>query len=123
MFATIDKKIFIIALVVLVLIIAAGFFAYQYFVQGKKNVIPANQQQVIQQPEQNNAPANNAPIIDVPKVELKSPTSQPEGGGLMICADRCGDNICQKAGEICPENDSLNCACAETYLDCPQDCK
>ncbi len=119
MFEKIDKKVLAAAIVILIVVLAAGFFVYKYFVLDKEDVDSTTNQQASQPTQQ-----SNLPIIDAPKVELKtSPVENKQQGSLFICADKCGDKVCQKAGEVCPENDNLNCACAETKLDCPQDCK
>jgi hypothetical protein len=44
--------------------------------------------------------------------------------GLFICADKCGDGVCQTSDPNCGESDSnLNCICPETQQECPQDCQ
>lgn len=128
MFTKIDKKVLIVAIVVLLLVLGVVFFAYTYLVSGKKdlnsNNSQATQQQTIQAPQDNTQ--ENNPIIEElekPQIQFQNPTiGTQEKGSLMICADKCGDGICQKAGEVCPENDHLNCACGETIQECPQDC-
>ncbi len=118
MFSKIDKKVLVVAIVILIVVLVAGFFVYKYFILDRKDMNSTTNQQAVQPTQQ-----SNLPIIEGPKVELQSPTVQTQQqDSLMICADRCGDNICQKAGQICPSNDNLNCACAETHADCPKDC-
>jgi len=41
-------------------------------------------------------------------------------GVITVCQYKCGDGICQKDDGVC--ND-MNCICAETPKDCPEDCK
>lgn len=53
-------------------------------------------------------------------VEVK--TDGNNSGGLLICADQCGDGICQEKDLSCKEG-NLNCICPETKDDCPKDCK
>ncbi len=120
MFTKINKKIIIIFLIVLALVLVTGFVLCKY-VLGKKYLNSSNGA-VIQQQQASPAPQDNSPFkINAPKTELQTPT-QPKGS-LMICTVRCGDGICQRAGEVCPQNDNLNYACAETHANCPQDCK
>jgi len=122
MFTKIDKKILAVLVIVLVLVLGAGVFTYKALVLDKKSS-NSSQDSTIQQETNQEPQQNNAPIIDAPKIELKTgPVENNQEGSLFICADKCGDKICQKAGENCVNGDSLNCACAETVTDCPQDC-
>lgn len=123
MFAKTDKKIVIISLVALVLILGPVFIIYKYVFLGKKD-LNSNYNTTIQQRISQTPQENNPLKIEAPQVKLQNPAIQTQKkGSLMICADKCGDGICQKAGQVCPEGDNFNCACAETSSDCPQDCK
>ena len=108
-FSKIDKKVLIIC-VILIVVLIAGFFVYKYSKDVKKTVQNNEGEIKIETPgKQIITPSENS------KVEI-----QPRPG-LIICADKCGDGICQPAVTICEDN--LNCICAETKVDCPGDCK
>jgi len=95
-----NKKLLIAIIVILAVVLVAGFFAYKY-------LNPA--EQPAEQPE-------------IPQAQIEVGGTQKNGGGLSICLDKCGDNICQKSDPDCKAN-SLNCICPETVQECPQDCK
>lgn len=61
---------------------------------------------------------------DVPQVQIEvggvGVKPGESGGTLMVCQDKCGDNICQTIDPSCT---SMNCPCPETKEDCLQDCK
>ena len=99
-----NKKLLIAIIVILAVVLVAGFFAYKY-------LNPADQpaEQSAEQPE-------------IPQAQIEVGGTQKNGGGLSICLDKCGDNICQKSDPDCKAN-SLNCICPETVQECPQDCK
>jgi hypothetical protein len=104
-----NKKTLLILVIAFVVLFVAGFFIFQYTdkiesVQGN----PAGSQ------ETESSPANNETGSE--KIEeATKPT-----GSLLICADKCGDGICQISNENCGE---IDCICLETPQDCPQDCK
>lgn len=106
------KKILIISVIVIVVVLAAGFFVFKFLTQ------PENLIQTEQPNNQNNTE-------EVPQVQLEVGGVQTEGennqGGLIICSDKCGDGVCQKSDPECKDN--MNCICPETPQDCPQDCK
>lgn len=119
-FLKIDKKVLVIVGVILIVVLIASFFTYKYSKDLEKT-LPSNEMEV---------------KIEAPRVEVITPskdqpnTNQPNNmpqvqlvpdESLTVCLDKCGDGVCQSAGIICEEN--LNCICAETKLDCPQDCK
>ena len=109
-FSKIDKKILIIIGVILIVVLIAGFFVYKYSKDLEETVENNKEEVKIETPgRQIITPSENV------KVEI-----QPQPG-LTVCADKCGDGICQPAGTICEDN--LNCICAEIKADCPQDCK
>ena len=108
-FSKIDKKILVIVGVILIVVLIAGFFIYQYLKDLEKTVQNNEGEVKMETPgEQIIIPGEN------PQIEI-----QPQPG-LTVCADKCGDGICQPAGTICESK--LNCVCAETKEDCPQDC-
>lgn len=104
----IDKKILVILLVVLLLLLIGSVGVYSYFFIGKNN----NQDDA-----QKNPPKNSDFILENSEIEIEGSQS----GGLIICADKCGDGICQTQQETkCAK---LNCTCLEDALECPADCK
>mgnify|MGYP001566604446 CR=1 FL=1 len=112
-FLKIDKKILIILGIILVVVLIAGFFIYKYSKDVEKTVQNNQEEEIIKTPRQ----GQEQPPVNLgnPQIEI-----QPQPG-LTVCADRCGDGICQPANTICDDN--LNCICAETKADCPGDCK
>lgn len=110
-FSKIDKKILIILSVILIVVLVAGFFVYKYLKDVEK-IVQNNEEEVITEtPEQ----GQEQPPVDLGNVQIET---QP---GLTICADKCGDGICQASDPEC--EDSMNCTCVETKADCPGDCK
>ena len=97
---TMEKKILIISIVIIIAALgAAGFFAYvQNSISG----------------------TDNAPQV---QVQAEGAVTQSDNGAgmLLVCVDKCGDGVCQKSDPECKDN--LNCVCLETPQDCPQDCK
>ncbi|MEK7080435.1 MAG: hypothetical protein AAB925_01205 [Patescibacteria group bacterium] len=93
-----NKKFLIAIILILAVVLVAGFFAYKYLGQV------------------NSADTENLPV------QIEAGGTQPDGGGLSICFDKCGDNVCQKTDPNCKDN-SMNCICLETSQECPQDCK
>ncbi|MEK7562421.1 MAG: hypothetical protein AAB509_01955 [Patescibacteria group bacterium] len=109
-----NKKILIIIIVAAITILVAGFLVFKYLGQAKGiNTENTAGGANIEKP---------AESTDVPKVEIEAVGGTGKGGGLTICADRCGDNVCQNTAPECAES-SLNCVCVETPQDCPADCK
>lgn len=122
-FLKIDKKILIILGIILIIALIAGFFVYKYSKDVEKTVQNTESETIIKTPdEQIITPETTLPKQEKEQlpVNLVNPQVEPQSG-LVICADRCGDGICQPAGTICDDN--LNCICAETKADCPSDCK
>jgi len=114
-FSKIDKKILIIVGVIAIIILIAIFFAFEY----SKSV----GETVQNEEESTTIGASNSDQIQSP-VSLEGIQAETESGlqsDFTICVQRCGDGICQPAGTICIDN--LNCVCAETKVDCPNDCK
>lgn len=119
MFTKIDKKILIISIAAIVLILLAGFLAFEYLTKPEnkiENSIGGTGTEI--QPDNQNSGE------EVPKIGVNVGGVQTEGGnqkGLTICSDKCGDGVCQAADPECKKD--MNCICAETPQDCPQDCK
>ncbi len=90
-----DKKFLIILVAVLVVILLLGIAAYRYLIADKANI-------------QNSVGGIGTEIETQPQT------------GLFICADKCGDGVCQAPD---PECKSMNCVCLENQQECPQDCK
>jgi len=113
-----NKKFLIAIIVILAVVLAAGFFTYKYLNQikdtGTENFLGGANIE------------NPADQTEIPQAQIEADGIQVEGsnagGGLSICFDKCGDSICQKSDPDCREN-SLNCICPETPQECPQDCK
>ena len=63
---------------------------------------------------------NNVPQFQIEEGGIQA-QGENGGGGLTVCLDKCGDNVCQEAEE-CADESSLNCVCLENAEECPQDC-
>ena len=112
-FLKIDRRILIAIGIVLIVALIAGFLVYRYSRDIGETAQNNGSEIIIETPgEQIITPSENAQTEPQPDLPV-----QP---GLTVCADKCGDGICQPAGTIC--QDSLNCVCAETRADCPSDC-
>lgn len=129
MFSKIDRKILLILLASLVIIVAIIFIIYKYvslpIVTVENSAGGAqNEQGVID----NNTVPENTSGIDTPSAKIDAggvgATGTSGEGVLSICLDMCGDGVCQETDPNCgkPDND-LNCICAESVQECPQDCK
>lgn len=119
-FSKMDKKVLVIVGVILIVVLISSFFVYRYLKDLEKTVQNNEGEVKIKTPgEQIIIPDENSQNQDqpnnIPQVQL-----QPQGS-LIVCADKCGDGICQPVGTICDDN--LNCVCSETKEDCPSDCK
>ena len=100
MFQTDKKNIITAVIIFLIAVLAIGAFGwYFYSVSGPS--VPAE-----------NNPLENSEI----QIETRSK------GGLHICADKCGDGVCQRVDLECSK-DSVNCICQEDINECPEDCK
>lgn len=108
-----DKKILITIIFVLVIILIAGYFGYQYFSNMGTKVDNAVGETNIE---------NNTPQVEVTTEGVKAEATNG-GGTLTICVDKCGDNICQTTDIECSKDNDLNCVCLESLQECPQDCK
>ena len=97
------------------LILALGFAGYQYFSGRNLNIQSENGQNSFQQ-----APKEAEKKDDTVDSEGEIEVITGGGGGLTICADKCGDGVCQSQAEEC---ENLNCICFEDKQECPQDCK
>jgi regulatory protein YycI of two-component signal transduction system YycFG len=114
-FSKIDKKILIIVGIIAIIILIAIFFAFKY----SKLV----GETVRNEEESTTTGASNSDQIQ-PSISLEGIQIETDSGlqsDFTICVQQCGDGICQPAGTICIDN--LNCVCAETKMDCPNDCK
>ena len=121
-----NKKILSIVLVLVVVILAGGVYAWkassakpakvENSIGGTNTEIKQPEQPKVQ-PEQPKAPAKTGTQIEVGGVKAESETGQ---GSLNICLDKCGDGICQKEDKDCAGG---TCVCAEAHEDCPEDCK
>ena len=118
MFTKIDKKILIVLILVLAVILIAGFLFYKYLNQLPESVKNSNDGASTENlsGDQN----NNVPQFQIEQGGIGA-QGENGGGSLTVCSDKCGDNICQKTDPECEDN-SLNCVCPETVEDCPQDC-
>lgn len=116
-----DKKIVIISIVVLILALVTAFLGYRYFMPKETenvdsfiNNVPADQQ------TNQTETAEDMPGVEVGGGGI-TVEGYTDGGGLTICADKCGDGICQKTNTECSDK-NLNCVCVEVPEECPQDC-
>jgi hypothetical protein len=102
----------------------AGFFAYAYksFNLKNSNIDNSLGGANTEFPADEISESNKTGI----EVEIQTDAIQSEGenggGTLTICLDECGNGTCQIEDTECAEN-GMNCVCAETPEDCPQDCK
>jgi len=123
MFSKIDKKVLIILIVFLIVVLFAGFFVFKYLKEIKTTVQDSlggtNTEESGQQDNNSELSPNEEEQSSIdtlsPQIEIES---QP---GLSICADKCGDGVCQASDPEC--KNSMNCVCPETKQDCPSDCK
>lgn len=111
-----NKKILITVVIVCALLVV-GFFAFSYVNQPKSDVQDNNTTSIQEEIQQENTQDSQVQFgSDSPSVEIET----VQEGGLLVCADKCGDGICQESKNKC---DSLNCICLEDKQECPQDCK
>lgn len=121
-FSKIDKKILLTAVIVLFLFLVFGLLIFKntkndLSVQNTTGGINTENKPV--QTINGNTDGIKA-VNGQAKIEQINNNSKTTGV-IIVCQDKCGDGVCQPAGTICP--DKLNCICAETKADCPQDCK
>lgn len=107
-FTKIDKKVLVILIVVLVVAVILGFSFYKYFISRGLGV--------------KNAAKDNAPQVQLNGLDVKA-EGQNGGGTLSVCVDECGNGVCQQTDLSCGSGSDLNCICAESAKDCPEDCK
>lgn len=113
---TINKKILIAVLIILILV--GSFVLYKYtFYNGFGTKIPLKQEIMgegnEQRPQENNVQNQGVEVIYDQGASGK--------GALTVCLDECGDGVCKKMDLNCKSGD-LNCVCLETPKECPQDC-
>jgi hypothetical protein len=112
-----DKKFLAISLIVIVLILLAGFGIYQYIAGSTANV----------QNSAGGAQTENNAVINTPQIQIQAggieAQGESDGGSLTICMDQCGNGVCQQTNTTCSGDNNLNCICQENVQDCPQDCK
>lgn len=108
-----NKNIVIICSLLLILALVFIFaLAYKY----QNTAVPDNKSSPSQLKEDNMGLQDQGVKVLEPKIE-----GGDSGGFLTICADKCGDGVCQETDADCDNN--LNCICQETSQECPQDCK
>lgn len=115
-----DKKLIIIGIVVVVLVLG-GLAIWKYSINNNASPTPESNANVEPSPAPADQGDNNIQV-QVDGISAKGSDGNGVQGGLIICVDKCGDGICQKADTTCPAGSS-NCVCAETKNDCSQDCK
>lgn len=112
-----SKKNLLISIILISAIIVAGFLAYKYQQSNKPSALNSIGGAGAELQEQK-------PDIKPDSGNTNNPQNNNQGQPqpmFYVCQDKCGDGVCQPAGTIC--NNQLNCPCAETKEDCPQDCK
>ncbi len=120
MLLKIDKKVLLILIVVLAIIMLFGFAAYKYLSKPVAEVQnSAGGAEINEQVGQDSSSSSGGQNSEAPDAQIET---GDRGGGLIICADQCGNGVCQGQDLECPKN-SLNCICPETPQECPQDCK
>ena len=116
-FSRIDKKVLMILVLTIIVVALFCLAVFKYLANSNIEVKNSAGGAQIEQQEQTN---------NTPEVEIEASGVEVQGqqgtGSLIICADKCGDLVCQTADTSC-EQGSLNCPCPETNQDCPQDCK
>lgn len=123
-----NKRYLILGITILILIALGGGFAIYYKKASEaekttEGIEATNATEATNGAEATNATDKAGAIEEAPQIEVKAiPETENGGGLLMVCVDKCGDGICQKAETAC-EGGNLNCVCFETPVDCPQDCK
>ncbi len=131
MFSEKSKKTLIYVIVIVVAILLGGLVLYKYavikpFVDVKNT---AGGAQTEQTPETILATPSASPQPKVNIQHIPTPTDTGEtlgkngDNGFSVCANKCGDGICQKEDSGCDNANNLNCACPETPQECPQDCE
>ena len=115
-FTKIDKKVLLILIATVVVILLVGFMVYQHINNSSSKVQNLTGGA---QAESNSSPTL---IVSSPQIQIEAQGIGGQGG-LTICSDKCGDGICQKTDPTCGKDNNLNCICAETNQDCPDDCK
>jgi len=116
-FSKIDKKVLIWLVIALVVILLIGIGIFRYI---SKSGIEVQDSAGGIKTEALGTDNNTSQLqIQAGDVQVEGNNG---GGTLTVCADECGDGVCQK-DNICDVNNNLNCICSETPQECPQDCK
>ncbi|OGZ64579.1 MAG: hypothetical protein A3A98_03425 [Candidatus Staskawiczbacteria bacterium RIFCSPLOWO2_01_FULL_40_39] len=119
MFAKINKRVLIIGAISLVAFLAIGLAFYLYLFSAKPEAEDTNigHVEIPSEDEDSNASPSESGI------EIIEKEGSPKGG-LTICADKCGNGICEnKEEDLKCKDGSPNCVCPESLQVCPQDCK
>lgn len=103
MFSKIDKKILAALIIILVVVILAGVVACIKLAQDSGGV----------------QDLTGGAMFNLDGVQVENDGG---AGGMIICSDRCGDDVCHIQDSDCPEG-NMNCICPETPEECPQDCQ
>ena len=115
-----NKKIITSSILVFLVVVSLIGFGSRFYYSRSPQVAPTPSQEA-QQQSQTPAPSQEQPtgdgVLANPQIELKG-----ENHGLIICADKCGDGICQDKVVTCADG-NLNCSCQESKEECPSDCK
>jgi len=106
-----NKKLIFSLIILILVLVAGGIGAYQYF---------QNQPILQESGQQQNQDSNDSPQVEVvdPNIEFGG----SGGGQLTICKDECGNGVCQMQAEAEACESGINCICAETPKECPVDC-
>lgn len=97
-------------------VLFAGFFIFKYLEADEKIKTTVQDSFSGANAEEQEQFEEEQPSVNIsPQIE-----TEPQSG-IFVCADKCGDNICQTSDPGC-KND-LNCICLENQRECPQDCK
>jgi len=112
--------VYIIAgVIILVFIFYGVFLGYKNLSQKEPSGRDIEESAPQEQPEISSPEEDNNSISgQEEEPNNNSRGEEQKSGGLFICADKCGDNICQS--EVC--TDDMNCPCIEDEKICPQDC-
>jgi len=118
-FGKIDKKVLIILGVILIAVLIAGYFIYQYSKDLETTEQNSDQEgiEITGEREVEQEPGQEEPIINLENLQIENELQSM----LFVCVDKCGDSICQISDTEC--EDELNCICPENIENCPVDCQ